>query len=301
MQWQQLLSRQFAQAFSTRALSTPSFWLLAPGSSYQLAITGCRDSSIGMTTKEFSARRIQACLNGNRSSRLSVSLPITPEGLASDAGLAANLGFFSVHVHPRDDKGRESLTSNCIGAAVTAIRAAAPSIEIGVSTGAWIEPDLAERIAAISSWKVLPDVASVNLFEHGADRVIQCLLEKGIGIEAGLATLRDAQILVQLGLAKRCKRILVEVHGQIPEDAVNSALEIEQFLHSKNIATPQLHHGYEQATWAVICAGFDRGHSVRIGLEDTEVLPTGSTAASNEDLFTAVVALLQYEEPGSRS
>ena len=190
-------------------------------------------------------------------------MPITPDQLASDARIAAKLGFFSVHVHARDDKGRESLKRNWIGAAVSAIRAAAPNLEIGVSTGAWIEPDLAERIAAINSWKVLPDVASVNLFEYGADKVIKNLQAKGIGIEAGLATLRDAQILVQLDLADRCKRILVEVHGQTPEDAVRSALEIEQFLSSKNIATPQLHHSYEQATWAVMRVGLDRGHSVR--------------------------------------
>jgi uncharacterized protein (DUF849 family) len=246
-----------------------------------------------MPTKEFSARRIQGCLNGNRSPKASVSLPITPDQLASDARIAAKLGFFSVHVHARDDKGRESLKRNWIGAAVSAIRAAAPNLEIGVSTGAWIEPDLAERIAAINSWKVLPDVASVNLFEYGADKVIKNLQAKGIGIEAGLATLRDAQILVQLDLADRCKRILVEVHGQTPEDAVRSALEIEQFLSSKNIATPQLHHSYEQATWAVMRVGLDRGHSVRIGLEDTEVLPTGSLATSNEELFRAAIALLQ--------
>jgi uncharacterized protein (DUF849 family) len=246
-----------------------------------------------MPTKEFSARRIQGCLNGNRSPKASVSLPITPDQLASDARIAAKLGFFSVHVHARDDKGRESLKRNWIGAAVSAIRAAAPNLEIGVSTGAWIEPDLAERFAAINSWKVLPDVASVNLFEYGADKVIKNLQAKGIGIEAGLATLRDAQILVQLDLADRCKRILVEVHGQTPEDAVRSALEIEQFLSSKNIATPQLHHSYEQATWAVMRVGLDRGHSVRIGLEDTEVLPTGSLATSNEELFRAAIALLQ--------
>ena len=246
-----------------------------------------------MPKREFSARRIQGCLNGNRSAKPSLSLPVTPETLASDAGIAANLGFFSVHVHPRDDAGQESLKENWVGAAISAIRAAAPNLEIGVSTGAWIEPDLAERIAAINSWKVLPDVASVNLFEYGADKVIKNLQAKGIGIEAGLATLRDAQILVQLNLTDRCKRILVEVHGQTPDNAVRSALEIEQFLNSKNIATPQLHHSYESATWAVIRAGFDRDHNVRIGLEDTEVLPTGSLATSNAELFRAATAMLQ--------
>lgn len=245
-----------------------------------------------MLKKEFNAQRIQGCLNGNRSPEPMLSLPVTPESLASDAGIAANLGFFSVHVHPRDDSGQESLKENWVGAAISAIRAAAPNLEIGVSTGAWIEPDLAARIAAINSWKVLPDVASVNLFEYGADKVINSLQAKGIGIEAGLATLRDAQILVQLDLTDTCKRILVEVHGQTPDDAVRSALEIEQFLNSKNIVTPQLHHGYEQATWAVIRAGFERGHHVRIGLEDTEVLPTGSPASSNEDLFNAATEML---------
>jgi uncharacterized protein (DUF849 family) len=136
-----------------------------------LAASEHRDSGTGMPKKEFSAQRIQGCLNGNRSSKPSLSLPVTPEGLASDAGIAANLGFFSVHVHPRGDVGRKSLKEHWVGAAVSAIREAAPGIEIGVSTGAWIEPDLAERIAAINAWKILPDVASANLFEYGADKV----------------------------------------------------------------------------------------------------------------------------------
>jgi hypothetical protein len=41
----------------------------------------------------------------------------------------------------------------------------------------------------------------------------------------------------------------------------------------------------------VLDVGFDVGHHARIGLEDTLVLPDGSTARDNGDLVAAAVAL----------
>jgi uncharacterized protein (DUF849 family) len=54
---------------------------------------------------------------------------------------------------------------------------------------------------------------------------------------------------------------------------------------------PRLVHGYWEATWPVIRRALELGHDVRIGLEDTLVLPDGSRAAGNGDLVAACVAL----------
>jgi uncharacterized protein (DUF849 family) len=55
------------------------------------------------------------------------------------------------------------------------------------------------------------------------------------------------------------------------------------------VSAPQLHHGEGLTTWAVIDAAAARGHDVRIGLEDTSVLPDGTPARSNEELVREAV------------
>jgi uncharacterized protein (DUF849 family) len=65
--------------------------------------------------------------------------------------------------------------------AVRAVRAAA-RVPIGVSTGAWIEPDPERRAALVRTWDE-PDMASVNLGETGAELVIAALLDADIGFE----------------------------------------------------------------------------------------------------------------------
>jgi uncharacterized protein (DUF849 family) len=45
------------------------------------------------------------------------------------------------------------------------------------------------------------------------------------------------------------------------------------------------------ATWQVIRAALRHGRDIRIGLEDTTVLPDGSTAAGNASLVAAAVRL----------
>jgi uncharacterized protein (DUF849 family) len=48
------------------------------------------------------------------------------------------------------------------------------------------DPLAAERMAAVRSWTVLPDFASVNWHEVGSEAVAAVLLERGVGVEAGL-------------------------------------------------------------------------------------------------------------------
>ena len=97
---------------------------------------------------------LKACLNGGRSREEDPAVPITPEAIAADAARCAALGAGAVHVHPRDQAGRESLADHAISATVAAIRSAVPGLPVGVSTGDWIEPRPQARIDAIRSWSV---------------------------------------------------------------------------------------------------------------------------------------------------
>jgi uncharacterized protein (DUF849 family) len=91
-----------------------------------------------------------------------------------------------VHVYVRGSDGQESLEPEDVASALEAIRAACPDIPVGISTGAWIVPDIRHRLSLISAWDVFPSFASVNVHEDWALQVISLLLRRGIGVEAGI-------------------------------------------------------------------------------------------------------------------
>src|SRR5262249_30289047 len=131
-----------------------------------------------------------------------------------------------------------------------------------------------------------PDFASVNLSEPGASALCTALLAMGIGVEAGLATPADARLLVELGLADRCLRHLIEVAGQA-EAALATAGQIEEVLDGAGTQSPGLLQGFGSGAWAVLEAALTRGYDVRIGLEDTLLLPDGAAARDNAELVAA--------------
>ncbi|MGC1212643.1 MAG: 3-keto-5-aminohexanoate cleavage protein [Micromonospora sp.] len=230
---------------------------------------------------------LKACLNGGRRRDEHAAVPVSPAELAADAVRCAASGVAAVHVHPRDAAGAESLDPTAIAEAVTALRAARPGLPVGVSTGAWIEPDPSGRVAAVRAWTVLPDFASVNAHEPGAEQVAAALHERGVLVEAGLWTVAAVEAWrrwrVPIG------RILVECMAEQPEVALADAAAILAALPSGG--APVLLHGEGPAAWPVLREAVRRGLSTRTGLEDTLTLPDGSDAPDNVALVSAAVAL----------
>jgi uncharacterized protein (DUF849 family) len=215
---------------------------------------------------------IQACLNGARTS----GVPVTPEQLAADAAACVAEGAQSLHLHVRDASGAESLQPTDVAGTLAAVRQAAPGVEVSLSTGLWITGgDVVRRYELVAAWDETPELVSLNLSEDGWQRLAALLTERGIGIEAGLATTDDAEALTRSELAPF--RVLVEVEGGVAE-----AQSIDDVLDGAGHAAPRLHHGYGAATWPVITAARARGHDVRIGLEDTLELPDGAPASNAE-------------------
>ena len=60
-------------------------------------------------------------------------------------------------------------------------------------------------------------------------------------------------------------------------------------LERHGIELPQLHHGTDHTTWAVLDAAARREREIRIGLEDTLWLPDARRATSNAALVAATV------------
>ncbi|HWF52009.1 MAG TPA: 3-keto-5-aminohexanoate cleavage protein [Solirubrobacteraceae bacterium] len=226
--------------------------------------------------------RVKACLNGARSRAEHPSVPLTPHELAADAVAVRKAGAFAVHLHPRDGSGAQTMAARTCDAAVAAIRAAAPRLPIGLSTAEAIDPDPFARAAAVTAWRQRPDFVSVNLSELGWPGIMRAALHAGIGVEAGLATPADARELARGPFTHQVLRALVEVEG-----GADDARAIAELIPD---GVPQLWHGYDERTWEVIAAATAAAIDVRVGLEDTLVLPDGSVAAGNAELVAAAMA-----------
>jgi uncharacterized protein (DUF849 family) len=226
---------------------------------------------------------LKACLNGARRPADHPCCPVTPVDLAAAGAAAVAAGAAALHVHPRGDDGAETLDGTAIAAAVDALRASV-TVPIGVSTGAWFLPDPDDRLRAIDGWTALPDFASVNIHEAGALRIAQALLDRGVGVEAGIWTADAARTLVDSGLADRCLRFLYEPMEQDVDAALANVAGIERTLAGVAPAIPRLLHGIFATAWPVFEHAAAHGYDTRIGLEDTLVRPDGSPATDNADL-----------------
>jgi uncharacterized protein (DUF849 family) len=226
---------------------------------------------------------LQACLNGNRPREDHPAVPVSAGELAEDARLALTAGAAELHVHPRGPDGADTVEPAPVADAVRAIRAACPGTPLGLTTGLWTTGGDAERRAAhVAAWNELPDYASANAMEPGFLELCELLSGRGVGIEAGVWTLADAEALVESGI--RPLRVLVETSDGRAPDPVAAAAEIDATLVEGGVTAPQLHHGAHEHAWAVLDAALARGRDIRIGLEDTTLLPDGSRARDNAEL-----------------
>ncbi len=240
---------------------------------------------------------LQAALNGDRDHP---ATPRTPAELAAEAQAAVAAGARSLHLHPHDDDGRQTLAAVPCAAALRAVRAACPGVAISLSTSAAIERDPDRRRALVAAWTELPDLVTANQGEAGIVELCELLVRRGVGIEAGLLALEDARTFVAAGIADRCVRVLVEPLDPLPADAVAHAAAMEQTVIDARVALEQVHHGDGVASWAVNRRAIERGHGIRTGLEDTPVLPDGRLAAGNGELVAVAAELLTAAGEGRR-
>ena len=177
------------------------------------------------------------------------------------------------------------MAATAVARTVNAIRDAAPALPIGVTTGAWLVEDPRDRVRLIEQWDVLPDFASVNWHEEGAEDVAAAILDHGVGLEVGLWSLSAARAWVSSELRSECLRVLIE----LPSNA--SVLLADEILDVIGDEFTLIVHGEEESSWPAVRFALDRGYGIRIGLEDTLELPDGSPASDNAGLVRAALAL----------
>ena len=232
---------------------------------------------------------VKACINGARTPDQHPNLPVTPDQLAAAAVAAHQAGARAVHMHPKTADGVDSLQAEVVGAAVRAVRHAAPGLPLGVTTGFWALSDPDERLRAVEAWTVLPDFASVNWHEPGSESLAHLLLRMGLGVEVGIFHAEAAASWAGSEIAAHCMRVMVELG---PDGDVATADDVLGRVLAAGSPAPVLLHGLDESCWPLLEHAGARGVQTRIGMEDTLLLPDGSTAPDNAALVAAAVQLL---------
>jgi uncharacterized protein (DUF849 family) len=243
---------------------------------------------------------LKACLNGARLPAEHPALPAAPEALARDVALVAAAGVGAVHFHPKNVAGVDTLEADDLAAALVAARSVRPAVPLGVTTGAWAVADPEDRAALVRSWVVLPDFASVNWHEPGAEALTAALLERGVGVEAGLW--HEQAVAAWLASPHRadCFRVLLELPDGL--DATKTRRNADTLLGAVGDKvgdrTQVLLHGEGSSCWPALHYAAERGLATRIGLEDTLNLPDGSLAPGNLALVRAALTIIRTLQAG---
>ncbi|MDR6632488.1 uncharacterized protein (DUF849 family) [Phyllobacterium sp. 1468] len=234
---------------------------------------------------------LQACLNGGRTRDFHAAVPFTAAELAHDAAQSVAAGAQELHIHPRGPNGAESLEPGDVAEAILAIRTSVPGVPVGLSTHWRIPPGGKARQRPIEQWTVLPDYVSINLIEEDAAEMISLVLGKGMGIEAGLWSVKDAERFIELPDAAKCLRVLIEINEQDADEGLSAATGIISVLQRADFTLPILLHGDEASVWPMFKQAMARGYDSRIGLEDGRLLPSGVLARDNAELLHAAMMM----------
>jgi uncharacterized protein (DUF849 family) len=253
---------------------------------------------------------IKAAINGGRSKAEHPAVPIAPEEQAADVIKCLKAGAGAVHLHVRGTSGnsarrrgevprslhsdKESLYVDDVEGTFAILIPSAHGVAVGVSTGEWILPDPAERLNAIASWKLisktrLPDFASVNFSEKSAVETARLLYVLGIAVEAGLSDVESAESFLRSYNDAIYIRVLIEPQEQKMKEALKTVAAIEEVLDAETIELPRLLHGTEATAWPMMDEAIAREYGVRVGLEDTLLMPDGKMATDNAELLTEAV------------
>ncbi len=240
---------------------------------------------------------LEACLNGPRTRAEHPSLPVTPVELADDVLRVVGAGAGAVHLHVKDDAGRDTFDADLLAEVLRRVRQVS-AVPVGVTTGAWVLPDAADRLRAVAAWTALPDFASVNWHEDGADELAAVLLRRGIAVEAGVRHEAAAATWARSPVRDRCSRVLLELpDGLDEEQTLHQARALREAVGTLGPGQQLLLHGEGSSCWPAVAIAARARLATRIGLEDTLTGPDGSPATDNAELVAAARAAVLAARP----
>ena len=239
---------------------------------------------------------LKIALNGARPKTQNKFLPHSLDEIEKEVRLIYENGYKAFHIHCYDKNGNESLKPDDVNNLVLRVKNISSDIQLGISSGDWIEPDLNKRISCIEAWENVPDFASVNMIEDNAIEISNVLISKGVMVEAGLNEKKAAEIFVNSGLENSCIRILIEPEEEVLSDAIRTVMEIENVLDRHNITIKRLLHGFNSVSWDMLREAKKRGYYSRIGMEDTIYLEDGTKVKSNLEIIKYANKILSFSD-----
>lgn len=127
---------------------------------------------------------------------------------------------------------------------------------------------------------MLPDFATVDWLDDEAVAIARALAERGVGVEAKLASPAAARAWAAAGLGAHTIRVVV------PEPA-----QAEAVLGVVGDGVPAIVYAAGLNCWTAVRYALANGHGIRIGFEDTLELPDGGSPSSNAELVRTALAL----------
>lgn len=143
----------------------------------------------------------------------------------------------------------------------------------------------------MSAWSSLPDFASVNWHEPGAEQVASALIRRGVQVEAGLWHADAVRAWLAAPLRQRCLRVLLELPDGLDQRGTKAEADrlLDLLRSGPGPAVPGLLHGEGSSCWPAVRHARSLGLATRIGLEDVLMLPDGSPAPDNAALIAAAL------------
>ena len=250
---------------------------------------------------------IVAALNGARDRKVAKKLPYAPAEIAKEAKRAVEAGAGVVHVHARREDGGSAfdLTFDEI---VAAIRAAV-DVPISITTQRTRQTSLGTVTALFDVLRELPELATVNVQPPAPDlpahreearQILEACERAGVAPEPGINALEaiaDVEALYEDGLLSQAPWLNLELGGASGASdhglagTPRNLLRLVDALAGTLGQLRWIAHGEGPATAAVCATAAALGGHVRVGLEDSALLPDGTPATSNGELVELAVAL----------
>ena len=229
---------------------------------------------------------LKTALNGARPKSENQYIPQSLDEIEKEVRAIHQIGYKVFHIHCYDKSGNESIKPEDVDNLVSRIKNISQGIQIGISSGDWIEPDFEKRVTYIKDWEYAPDFVSVNFIEENAPDIAKTLIERGIFVEAGLNEKKAAEIFVNSRIKEGVCRVLIEPEEEILPDVIKTIGKIENILDSNNINIKRLLHGFNSVSWDILREAKKRGYDSRMGMEDTIFWENGKKVKSNLELIS---------------
>jgi 3-keto-5-aminohexanoate cleavage enzyme len=250
---------------------------------------------------------IVAALNGSRDRKVAKKLPYTATEIAKEAKRAVDAGAGVVHVHARRDDGGVAfdLTFDEIVGAIRAL----VDVPISITTQRTRQTSLGTVTALFDVLRELPELATVNVQPPAPDlpahreearQILESCERAGVAPEPcinALEAIADVEALYEDGLLAQAPWLHLELGaaaGATEQGLAGTPRNLLRLVDALAGTLGQLRwiaHGEGVATAAVCATAAALGGHVRVGLEDSALLPDGTPATSNAELVELAVAL----------